>query len=370
MEHKLTRDLATFSFLGSLVIGLGACGGDPPSPSGGLDERVRTNAVLFIGDGMGHEQVRAAGIWATGEAGTLSFEAFPYRSRMTTHAASGALTDSAAAATAMATGTKVAVGVISLRIPGSGEALATILEDSQRMGKRTGLVTTTSISHATPAAFAAHEARRDNYLEIVSDYLRDSRPNVLFGGAAHVTPRLAREAGYTVVSDAAELLALAPGSATFVSGQFGAGNMPYEIDGLGPLPRLSEMTVAALRILDDDPEGFFLMVEGGRIDHAGHINSIAHAIGETIELSNAVQMAVEWAEGREDTLIIVTADHETGGLTVLQDHGAGVLPAVSWSTTGHTDQRVPVYGWGANASTVMGVADNSDIHTLLIHHLR
>jgi alkaline phosphatase len=152
---------------------------------------------------------------------------------------------------------------------------------------------------------------------------------------------------------------------TMVFGGFGGGYLPYEFDGLEPLPHLSEMTATALDILDNDPDGFFLMVEGGRIDHAGHANDIQRNILETIEFDNAVQVAMDWAAGRSDTLILVTADHETGGLTLLANNGANVLPAVEWSSGSHTAANVPVYAWGVNASMVSGVMDNTEMFAVV-----
>jgi alkaline phosphatase len=116
-----------------------------------------------------------------------------------------------------------------------------------------------------------------------------------------------------------------------VSGQFGSTNLPYEFEWSGNLPHLSEMTYIALRILDNDPDGFFLMVEGGLIDKASHNYDyspyrLERTVHETVEFDNAVQEAIDWAAGRTDTLILVTADHETGGLVVLVDNGAGKLP--------------------------------------------
>lgn len=327
------------------------------------------NVILFIGDGMGFEHVKAARMYVGGEAGGLSFEALPHRASMSTQEICGGVTDSAASATAMATGVKVKPDVISAALPGSGGDLKSVLEYFREQGKGTGLVSTTFITHATAAAFGAHEHSRENYAGIAADYLSGSRPEVLMGGAKYVSAEVALKAGYAVISDRAALLALNTENASRLWGRFGGDHMPFETDGLGDLPHLSEMTRAALRILDNDPEGFFLMVEGGRIDHAAHANDIARCIGETLEFANAVQEAVDWARGRADTLILVTADHETGGLEVTGNNGPGVLPDVSWATTEHTLRRVPVYAWGAKAEAVSGTMDNTDVFEIIMERI-
>ncbi|HEX9190929.1 MAG TPA: alkaline phosphatase [Candidatus Deferrimicrobiaceae bacterium] len=331
-----------------------------PTPAG-----QAKNVILFIGDGMGPEQIRAAGMYRSGAAGTLVFESFPFQGSVSTGNAGGAVTDSAAAATAMATGVKVSNGVLSVAVPGDGMPLTTILEILKEEGKRTGLVTTTFLPHATPAAFAAHEPDRENYPGIVAAYLGPSRPNVLFGGGEHMTDADVRQAGYTVVSDRDGLMAVDTENATHVCGLFGAGHLPFELDGPGALPRLSEMTQVALRILDNSPDGFFLMVEAGLIDHACHANDIARAVSETVELSNAVAEAVDWAKNHPDTLILVAADHETGGLQVIANNGKGALPSVTWGTTGHTPVDIPIYGLGAGADPVSGRMENTDIFQIL-----
>lgn len=363
------RNVSSFSIaLSLLALACSSCGTvrgiltSHPAPTG-----AAKNIILFIGDGMGFEQVKASGMYATGASGTLSFEAFPFSGSIRTLNAEGGVTDSAASATAMATGAKVSNGVISMSLPGSGIPLMTILEHLKSEGKSTGLVTTTFVTHATTATFGAHEPSRENYSSIADDYLNDARPNVLFGGAKYVTQYAAAAAGYTVVVDRAGLQALDTEKESMVSGQFGGDNMPYEIDGLGELPHLSEMTLAALRILDNDPDGFFLMVEGGRIDHACHAHDIEQAIWETIEFSNAVAVAMEWRNSHSDTLIIVTADHETGGLHVLANNGAGNLPTVTWGTTGHTSSPVPVFWWGINAELVSGTMENTNIFNIMIN---
>lgn len=269
------------------------------------------NVILLIGDGMGPEQVKAAGMYANGTPGSLSFEQLPHQAEMTTHSANNPITDSAASGTAIATGVKVNNEVVSVAIPGDGQPLQTVLERLQASGKSTGLVTTTEITHATPAVFAAHQQDRSNQSEIARDYLNTSRPEVLFGGGgAGMSAKAAETAGYQVVTNQPQMQALDTETVTRVSGQFGQGHLPYEYDGVGELPHLRDMTKTALNILDNDPDGLFLMVEGGRIDHAGHANQIKRNVTETVEFANAVTEVLKWAENHPDTLIIVTADHE------------------------------------------------------------
>ncbi|TFG48894.1 MAG: hypothetical protein E4H40_03905, partial [Candidatus Brocadiia bacterium] len=139
------------------------------------------------------------------------------------------------------------------------------------------------------------------------------------------------------------------------------GHMPYEYDGAEDLPHLSEMTTAALRVIEKDPDGYFIMIEGGRIDHAGHKNDLQRNVLETIEFSRAVQAAFDMVKDRGDTLIIVTADHETGGLKVIKNNGKGKLPDVKWSTKDHTASEVPLYAWGVSAEMALQIKDNTQI---------
>jgi alkaline phosphatase len=332
---------------------------------------VPRNLLLFIGDGMGLAQVRAAGMYRYGQAGTLLMENLPYTATMTIYSADNAVTDSAAAGTAMATGHKVDNGVISQAIPGDGRDLETLTEFFHAHGKSVGLVSTAFATHATSAAFAAHAAHRSHYDEIAQDYLTETRPEVLMGGGANgLSPANAAAAGYTVVTNREEMAALDP-QTDYVSGQFGDTHMPYEYDyltgssgGYDTWPHLDEMVSQTLTLLEDDPDGFFLMVEGARIDHAGHLNDLGRNICETLAFDAALRVAYAWAADREDTLIIVTADHETGGLQVLENNGPGNFPTVQWTTTGHTATEVPVYAWGVNAGLARLVTDNIDIYGL------
>ena len=333
---------------------------------GGASPAEPAHVILMIGDGMGQEHVNAAGMYAHGSPGGLSFESFPVLGEVLTHSLSDKPTDSAAAATAMATGVKVENRVVSIDPSNGDDDLLTILEIARDMGKRTGLVVTSTINHATPAPFAAHARDRGKFGEIAEDYMMQTRPNVLFGGEPRdASTSDAVDAGYLLVTDKHELAALDTESATHVAGFFGEGHMPYERDGLGDYPHLSEMTVVALNILDNDPDGFFLMVEGARMDHAAHDNDIDRNIGEMLEFAHAVQFVLDWAAGRSDTLILVTADHETGGLSILENNGVGQVPTVSWETEAHTPVNVPIYGWGANAQLASGLIDNINIFWIM-----
>lgn len=322
------------------------------------------NVILFIGDGMGNDHIKAARCY---NGAPLSFEGLPHQAQVTTHSANNSVTDSAASGTALATGVKVNNYVVSLAIPGDGSELETSLELHQKLGRRTGLVTTTFLTHATPATFGAHETDRNNYSQIGLDFLNRSRPNVLFGGGGNgLTPESTIAAGYSVATDGSAFNALNP-AAEYLSAQFGTSYMPYEADHLAgtyPHPHLSDLVGKALEALQSDPDGFFLMVEGGMIDQACHSNQLERSVHETLELSRAVQVALDWAASRDDTLILVTADHETGGLKVTQDNGTAAYPTVTWSTTGHTGVTVPAFAWGLEAERVTGLLDNTDIHRI------
>jgi alkaline phosphatase len=327
---------------------------------------IPRNIVVFIGDGMGYEQIKAAGIYEHGRSGTLGFESFENKNSMTTSSATSVVTDSAAAATAMATGHKVKNGVVSMAIPGDRRDLPTVVEFMKSRGKSTGLVTNSYLTDATPAGFGAHAVSRSDYLAIAAGYYSRSRPNLLFGGGDHgMSVSSSQAAGYFTVTTKGDFMGLAPGSHPYYCAQFGQAQLPYKYDDKGVYPNLSELTEKAIELLQVDPDGFFLMVEGGRIDHAGHNHDLIRNIYEVIEFEDAVNIAVRWMAGRPDTLVLVTADHETGGLKVLRNNGQGRLPDVSWSTIGHTAARVPVFVHGASENVIFGEFDNTHIANLL-----
>ncbi len=333
------------------------------------------NIILFIGDGMGFEQVKATEYFL----GTpMVFASFPNKGQVTTYSANSSVTDSAAAATAIATGTKVNNGVISMRFPGDGSELQTLLEYCKAQGKEVGLVTTTYLTHATPAAFGAHEPSRGNYTNIGDDIVYQTKPHVLLGGGAngldaYEMSHLSIDP-YNVVTDLTGFLTVVNQSnyTSYFAGLFGGGYMPYKYDYLGEpylYPDLSEMTIAAIEALRDDPDGFFLMVEGGLIDQACHSSDLPRCIYEVIDLNEAVASAFSAYSADPDTLILVTADHETGGLTVTSNPEPGVFPVVSWSTAGgHTGANVPIYAWGKNSHLIGGTINNTDIWNICTYN--
>lgn len=343
------------------------CEADPARPGPDCDDAdpgtgpCARNVILFVGDGMGFAQVRAARSFASGNREPLVFETLPRRGQITTASASSPVTDSAAAATAMATGVKVANGVLSLEIPGGGGPLETVLERRQRWGQSTGLVTIHDpVTAATLAAFGAHRASRSDASGIASDYRVSSRSTLIFGGAdGAVVPNDFAAAGYQVVASIAALLDVDRGEEARILGLF-----PHDA------PSLAERTAIALERLAGDPEGFFLLVEQANTDRRGHANDLAGVVEAVLALDTAVAMALAWAGGRDDTLVIVTADHETGGLVcAFDDHTlttAGVMPSdlCSFSTGSHTAANVPVFAVGFGAERVVGTLDNTELFAL------
>lgn len=336
------------------------------------------NIILMIGDGMGYQQVNAGSYYLSGKAGQLCFQPY-YKCGVTTRSLDNPITDSAAAASALATGCKVNNNAISQNP--AGKSCETILERATSLGKKTGLVTTDPITRATPAAFGAHDPSRYNYIPIGDDYLNSSRPNILFGGGA--TPAgggtyfsstqvaNAKAQGYKAVYTAQDMAALSPEDTNRAIGLFSLNDMTYEYDRPSTTtePHLSQMTGKALSLLDNDPDGFFLMVEGAKVDYGAHANDIVRTTGEVVEFNNAVQTVLNWMNGRNDTLLIVTADHETGGLTAT-NRGIGNYAGAVWKATDHTGANVPLYATGMNVDLINsyiknGVIDNTDVYRIM-----
>ncbi|ELK48074.1 alkaline phosphatase [Halobacillus sp. BAB-2008] len=236
------------------------------------------------------------------------------------------ITDSAAAGTAMSSGVKTYHGAIGVDL--EHKETKTVLEEAKELGKSTGLVATAQINHATPAAYAAHNVSRENYNEIADDYYDEKingehKVDVLLGGGTDFFAREDRNLteefkkdGYDYVTTADELAA-ADGEQLL--GLFAPVGLDYAIDRPKEQPSLAEMTTKALDTLGKNDEGFFLMVEGSQVDWAGHDNDIVAAMSEVEDFEQAHKKAIEFAQKDGETLVITTADHSTGGMTV----GAG-----------------------------------------------
>jgi alkaline phosphatase len=421
------------------------------------------NIILMISDGCGYNCFDLATLYQYGQTGEQVYDSFPVRFAVSTYSASSTPyepqkawasfdfvlsdpTDSAAAATAMATGTKTNDNTVCLGPDGS--RLTSIVELAEIFGKKTGTVTSVTFCHATPASFLAHEESRYEYGEIAQQIIRESPADVVMGCGHPYFNRngepveepdfryvgnqetwealLSGQAGadadadgipdpWAVIQTAEAFRSLIDGPApdrvfgiaptyrTLQQEREGDGQAdPFDVPLVQTVPSLSEMALAALNVLDDDPDGFFLMIEGGAVDWACEDNQTGRLIEEQISFNQAVEAVVEWVETHsrwEDTLLIVTSDHETGYITgpgsgkelpegdilrtwkPLVNKGKGRVPDMEWHNDYHTNSLVPLYaiGYGSERFTVLAdekdpvrgfYLDNTEIGLLMIELLK
>ncbi len=287
----------------------------------------------FIGDGMGMAQINSAQIYLNangkknGQFQPLSFTGFPAQGMKSTYAADSFIPDSASAGTAMATGVKTSDGVIGMDVTKT-KALKSVAKMAKESGMKVGIVTSVSIDHATPAVFYANTPSRSQYYDIGLQLTKSNFD--YFGGGGFVQPKgakedqtdlyeLAQTAGYKVVKTATDFKNLKKGSGKVLAVNETLDSskaMPYEINrNVGDLS-LADYTQKGIDLLDND-KGFFMMVEGGKIDWACHANDAVSAIDDTLAFSNAVNKAYDfYLKHPTETLILVTGDHETGGMTI------------------------------------------------------
>ncbi|MFH1146500.1 MAG: alkaline phosphatase [Pseudomonadota bacterium] len=399
---------------------------------------IAKNIVLMISDGCGYNHVSAARLFAGSGSGGDILERFPYRCGMSTSSAHGSYdpakawesfdyvksgaTDSAAAATAMSTGAKTCSGAVGMGI--DQRPLLHLLEHAETLGKATGIVTTVPWSHATPAGFIAHNADRENYEQIAIEIINTSKADVIMGCGHPAYGRngesLIISASHKYVGGRSIWKALKNGTAggdsdgdntpdpwTLVEGReefrsLMSGPTPKRVLGVAKValtlqqerdgdeyaipckapfvqtvPTLAEMTRAALNVIDNDPDGFVLVVEGGAVDWASHKNQPGRMIEEQSDFFRAVEAVVEYVErfsNWEKTSLIVTSDHECGYLTgpgsgfinnlpiwkPVVDNGAGILPGMEWHSADHTNSLVPVFVKGEAGKLVIRYADQYD----------
>ncbi|WP_308470535.1 MULTISPECIES: alkaline phosphatase [unclassified Arthrobacter] len=392
---------------------------------GGRDESPSAqNVILMVGDGMGPGQREAIRLALVGLTGELEMDSMPAAGRVHTNSADPGtfVTDSAAAATAMATGVKTYNGAIGVDI--DQRPVTTALEVAEELGKSTGLVTTSNVTDATPAAFGSHVLDRDEQSAIARQFLESSRPEVILGGgedywypeghpgrypdnpaedpseeSAGTEGNLVEQAqsmGYEYVWDLAGLQAA---DSSMVLGLFANEEMFQYGDDVEaryqPTVPLTDMTAKALELLTSGNEGFFLMVEEEGIDAFSHVNNAELTIESGIEFDRSVALAKDFAEQDGETLLIVVGDHQTGGMTIesvdVPEPGEepdesgdgpsaedGPLPVagaeqefmVDWSTGGHTALDVPLTAMGPGSDLLTGVYENTRIFDIMVQMMR
>jgi alkaline phosphatase len=371
------------------------------------------NVILLIGDGMGPSQVLISRYAKEGRDGRLAMEQLEHmgliasyydgwvwdtedidRDGLREEVVWGAedfnrdgipdyenlIPDSASSGTSISTGEETYKGAICF--DREGNPIKNIGDYAKKAGKSVGIVTTSRVTHATPAVFIAHNRYRDNEWEIAEEYLHKTQPDILLGGGREYFDGTggrallndAKQEGYTVVYSSSQLSGINLDKAfkndKKILGLFTPSHMNYEVDRSDSEPSISEMTKIALDYLEENKKGFFLMVEGARIDHAGHDNDAYRVINEVIAFDNAVKAVLEWAERRDDTLIIVTADHECGGINLIKEGETndpkgtvrfrtkdGYAMDVSFGSTSHTGSFIPVYSQGPNSEKLEGTAE-------------
>jgi alkaline phosphatase len=400
------------------------------------------NIILMISDGCGNNCFDLASLFQYGRTEAQIYDSFPVRFAVSTYSASSTPydpqkawasfdfvlsdpTDSAAAATAMATGVKTNDDVVCL--DPEGTRLTSIIELAEVLGKKTGTVTSVPFCHATPASFLTHADSRYEYEDIARQIIRESpadvvmgcghpyydrsgrpveEPNFRYVGDQETWDALLRgDTGadadlddypdpWTVIQTAeafrslvegptpSRVFGIAPIYRTLQQEREGDGQAdPFDVPLVKTVPKLSEMVLAALNVLDDGPEGFFLMIEGGAIDWAGEDNQTGRIIEEQISFNRTVEAVVEWIETHsrwEDTLLIVTSDHETGYITgpgsgvempdgdlsktwiPLVNKGKGKVPEMEWHSDDHTNSLVPLYAKGYGSERFAALADETD----------
>ncbi|WP_088011470.1 alkaline phosphatase [Gottfriedia acidiceleris] len=366
------------------------------------------NVIVFVGDGMGAAHREAIRLATVGQTGKLAMDDMPYAGLVHT-SSTNTITDSAAAATAMASGVKTYNGAIG--VDANKKSVKTVMEMAKEAGKSTGLVTTSQITDATPAAFGAHVTDRSKQSDIAKQYLENSKVDVLLGGGEDFWYSAgnagsfedhpakdpseqskgtqgnlvdeAKKLGYNYVTNAKDLqkakngklLGLFANEEMFEQREEGKGDL-YD-----PVVSLPDMTKKAIDTLSDNKKGFFLMVEEEGTDEMSHENNAEKMIKAGQELDKSVSVAKEYAKKHPDTLVLVVADHECGGLSIedvdtKDESGDGISKEdgpfnvanssnqfmIDWTTSGHGGVSVPLTAIGAGAERFSGTYENTFIY--------
>lgn len=323
-----------------------------------LSQEGPTNIILVIGDGTGLAQI-TAGMYANGNKTHL--ESFPFVGLAKTHSLNALVTDSAASGTAMACGIKTLNGAIG--VDGYFKPFPSILENAEAKNYTSGLIATSSIVHATPASFYAKVKSRSQYQDIALQLLESKVDYFIGGGKKHFINRkdnrnLLNEKSdqWTIVNRLKKF----DEATTPNIGYFTNIDEPLPISS-GRFPSLADGVTSILKKFDEREAPFFFMVEGSQIDWGGHANDLNYIISEFLDFDKAIGVLVDYVKKHPNTLLVVTADHETGGLGISSGVRRTFKPKGGFVTGGHTATMVPVFAMGVNAEIFSGIYENTAI---------
>jgi len=325
------------------------------------------NIILMIGDGMGISQI-TAGMVVRKDA--LNLERCKVIGLIKTNSADNLITDSGAGATAFSTGVKTYNGAIG--VDPDTIARPTILEIAEKNDLSTGLVATCSVTHATPASFIAHQPNRYMDEAIAADFLNTDIDVFIGGGSKFFQTREdgrnlleeLQEKGYQVAHTIEDIMNINTGKlAGFI-----AEEQPVPmLKGRGHV--LAQAATTAITVLDQNDKGFFLMIEGSQIDWGGHANESEYIITEMLDFDLAIGKVLDFAESDGETLVIITADHETGGYAIKGGNLAEGKVEGSFTTDYHTAVMVPVFAYGPGAEAFAGIYHNNIIFNKMMDAL-
>lgn len=335
--------ISIFLSIGMLVACVSCNGQSQPKKFGEIK-----NVILLIGDGMGPNQIRAGELYKEEK---LFMQTIEQSIKVETYSKDG-VTDSAAAATALSTGTRTHNGRVG--IDGEGNELRTLVDIAHGLGKRTGVITTEELYGATPMGFSGHSLSRNNASELMLSAATSSNVDLFsaykFSNNSFYLTDFA-ENGYEIITDANEF-STTDSEKVMGTFQILAGVESMIISDL--YVSFDGLVSKALDFLSKDEDGFFLMAEGAHIDHGGHNNDITYMLEELLSFDDMVKYVVNWASKRDDTVVLVTADHETGGLQIEEDAKYGELFEMDeygnyknfrWTTGGHTAENVWLFAY-------------------------
>ena len=355
---KLTIALLSLIMLGVLP----SCNNKKEEPQ---EPAKAMNVIYLIGDGMALPQVYAA-MLASHEK--MTFSQFPYIGVVDTHSSSNDITDSAAGGTALASDHKTKNGMVGMNpdtIP-----VKTVLEALAEQGKETGIVVTCYVTHATPATFYAKVPARKQYEDIAVQMAENPYLNLIIGGgmkhfnqrkdSLNLVERMENELGWKVYDTLADIDVTCKKYAVMAN----EDHMPHAAERGDFLPRAVK---TALKTLDGAENGFFLMVEGSQIDFACHANDSTWMMDEMLDFDYAVKVALDYAKEKGNTLVVVTADHETGGLTLPDPQGKYTNVTFNYSSRSHTCLPVMVYAYGPGAEQFTGWMQNRDLKAKIMN---